>query len=118
MLFFLLSSYLITTLLLREFEQTGRLDLVAFYIRRALRIWPLYFVAVAVSILLLPHFGFQHIPVAHVVGMLTFTFNWSQAALGYARTPASLLWSVSVEEQFYFVWPLLLVALGVHDCRG
>src|SRR5277367_1995577 len=74
-LFFLLSSYLITSLLLREYGATGRVDILGFWIRRCLRIWPLYFFLVVVGVFLLPsisHFvaSPDHI---YLIGLLTFT---------------------------------------------
>lgn len=101
-LFFFLSSYLITELLLREKERTSRIHLKAFYVRRVLRIWPLYFAGVALGVLL---------------GLLNPTFRLSRHELLYLTTftawlgetfhgnPFGVLWSVSVEEWFYFVWP-------------
>ncbi len=120
-LFFLLSSFLITSLLLREQERCGRIDVKGFWIRRALRIWPLYFVFVAVAGFLLPlffHFVAPPEP-GHVVGLLTFTQNWAIAFSDAGRgSPTLVLWSVSMEEQFYLIWPVVLLLAGVRRLRA
>ena len=119
-LFFLLSSYLITSLLLREHSATGMIDIPGFWIRRCLRIWPLYFFAVGVGGFLLPAiFHFVASPDhVYVVGLLTFTQNWSAAFSDIGGgNPTLVLWSVSIEEQFYFIWPILIVMAGVKRLR-
>ena len=102
-LFFFLSSFLITELLLREREKTGSVHIKAFYIRRVLRIWPLYFVgvlgAIALSIAFPHHYGLTHREIAYLilfVGYLGGSFHFN---------PFGILWSVSVEELFYLAWP-------------
>ena len=109
-LFFTLSAYLITEILLREQRRFGRFDLGAFYLRRLLRIWPLYFAfllfAFFVEPWLLPPDRFTW---RTRLMYLLFVGNW-QFLLGGERalSVASLLWSVCLEEQFYLTWPLLL----------
>jgi peptidoglycan/LPS O-acetylase OafA/YrhL len=116
-LFFLLSSFLITSLLLREVRLTGRLDVKSFWIRRSLRIWPLYFFFIFLAGFVLPP-RFYFIPpleTHHLAGLLTFTHNWVIAFTGVGRgSPTLLLWSVSLEEQFYFAWPLLILMVGIE----
>ncbi len=108
-LFFALSAYLITELLLREHRATGSLNLPAFYKRRILRIWPLYFFALLV---LAPAMHFwdpaDSLPPSYVAGFLLLSGNWVCATLGYPASSFSLLWSVSIEEQFYIAWPWLV----------
>jgi peptidoglycan/LPS O-acetylase OafA/YrhL len=109
-MFFLLSAYLITELLLRERAQSGTVAWSLFFARRALRIWPLYYTALAVAILIglaNPHFRVNGVGVA---GMSFFVVNWvlGGAHLGFAAS----LWSISVEEQFYLIWPLIVRAGG------
>jgi peptidoglycan/LPS O-acetylase OafA/YrhL len=103
--FFVISGFLITYLLLREFQKTGRIDLWAFYTRRALRILPIYFAYLAVVAVLQLTIKVQQ-PAITWVGVLTFTVNFLPRyhIVGH-------LWSLSVEEQFYFLWPLTLVWL-------
>jgi peptidoglycan/LPS O-acetylase OafA/YrhL len=110
-LFFCLSAYLITELLLREHEARGSVDVRAFWIRRALRIWPLYYFFVALSALVLPQVSAelsQPLTSAQLLSFLFFFSNWHFAVHGYADTAAALLWSVAIEEQFYVVWPLVI----------
>ncbi len=119
-LFFLLSSFLITSLLLREYSSTGKIDIKGFWIRRCLRIWPLYFFFVGLAGFLLPRiFHFVAPPEgSHILGLLTFTQNWAIAFSGAGRgSPTLVLWSVSMEEQFYFAWPILIALMGISRLR-
>ncbi|MGZ4872590.1 MAG: acyltransferase family protein, partial [Candidatus Angelobacter sp.] len=113
-LFFALSAYLITSLLLRERAATGILDLRGFYLRRILRIWPLYlaFVAfAAVAAALIPE---QHLPMRYVVGYSLLAGNWIYVFYGLPASFAIPLWTVSIEEQFYLAWPLALRKASVR----
>jgi len=116
-LFFTLSAYLITELLLREQRAKGSIDVRAFYARRVLRIWPLYFFALLV---LAPAMTFvdagDRLPASYLGGFLLLSGNWACVLWGYPASSFSLLWSVSIEEQFYLAWPWLIRAtrnLGV-----
>ena len=104
-LFFFLSSFLITELLLREVEKTGSVHLKSFYTRRILRIWPLYYLGVAIGItvgFLMPReFGMSH----HQVFYLVFLVGYLGGS--FYSNPMGPLWSISVEELFYLVWPML-----------
>jgi peptidoglycan/LPS O-acetylase OafA/YrhL len=104
-LFFLLSAYLITELLLRERSRTGTVHLRAFYARRILRIWPLYFAMLAFGYF----FGIVRPDAAWGTGrLLAYLFllgNFYTARHGQIMNPAGALWSISVEEQFYLLWP-------------
>lgn len=111
-LFFALSAYLITGLLLRERATTGTLDLHSFYVRRILRIWPLYlsFVAFAAMVSLLPqaerlglHLGWRYL-----AGYSLLAGNWVYAVYGLPVGFTIPLWTVSIEEQFYLTWPLAM----------
>lgn len=113
-LFFVLSAYLITGLLLREAEARGQINIGAFYLRRALRIWPLYYVALALTVFVVPHLITDDFPFAHAIAFALFAGNWSTVVLGGPDSVAAPLWSVSVEEQFYLVWPLFLLIFGVR----
>lgn len=111
-LFFVLSAYLITELLLREKEAEGSLHVKSFYMRRILRIWPLYysFVALAAIVPFLNPagtFGWRYI-----VPFLLLAGNWSTIAFGPPQSAALPLWSVSVEEQFYLLWPPVVARLS------
>jgi peptidoglycan/LPS O-acetylase OafA/YrhL len=107
-LFFALSAYLITSLLLRERTATGALDLRGFYLRRILRIWPLYLAFVtfaALAALVIPE---QRLPWHYVVGYCLLAGNWSYVLYGLPASFAIPLWTVSIEEQFYLAWPLAI----------
>ena len=111
-LFFVLSAYLITELLLREKDTMGRLHVPAFYLRRALRIWPLYYLAVLIAAyvpLFNPHDQFSS---RYVTPFLFFLGNWSFVWFGWPVTVANPLWSVSIEEQFYLFWPPVVARLS------
>jgi peptidoglycan/LPS O-acetylase OafA/YrhL len=103
-IFFLLSSYLITTLLLQEKDRTGTIDTRSFYARRILRIWPLYFIFI-VSTICLSRFTSVQFPNGAIAPMLLFYGNFWLMFNNFF-SPAGILWSVSVEEQFYLFSPL------------
>ncbi len=108
-LFFTLSAYLITELLLRERSVRGTIDVWSFYLRRALRIWPLYYVFILLCLTVVPFLlPAENLPAEYAVAFTFFMGNWVCAFSGYPPSAAALLWSVSIEEQFYLVWPLLL----------
>ena len=107
-LFFALSAYLITSLLLRERSATGALDLRGFYVRRILRIWPLYLAFVAFAAIFAALVPGQHLPMKYVVGYSLLAGNWIYAFYGLPASFATPLWTVSIEEQFYLAWPLAL----------
>ena len=117
-LFFVLSSYLITELLLREFEQRGTLDVKSFYIRRALRIWPLYFVFLVLAFLIIPQQSEYSIKTNYFIPMVLFVGNWACVFTGgMGASVAGPLWSISVEEQFYIAWPLIISKVGVKRLK-
>src|SRR5580698_8543895 len=107
-LFFLLSAFLISELLLREVETTGTVHIKSFYLRRILRIWPLFFfilVLVCIFTIVPPR-----APVSHWA-LLAFAFlagNWYMVFHGFPAGFIGPLWSVSVEEQFYLLWPTIV----------
>lgn len=116
-LFFILSGYLITMLLLREEDRFGRVDLRAFWVRRILRIWPLYYLVVFLGFFVLAwvqgplrYEGYADGQLRrHLPAFLLFLGNWSMGLFGPVWTDAlSVLWSVCVEEQFYLLCPLLI----------
>jgi len=115
-LFFVLSGFLITRLLLAEWQGAGRVSLRDFYARRVLRIFPAYYVFLAAwyaaSVL-----GGDAPPPAAVLSALTYTLNYLQAFHGQAAPGVAHAWSLAVEEQFYLLWPPLLVLLLARGGR-
>ncbi len=107
--FFILSAFLITELLLREKELRGVPDLKAFYIRRLLRIWPLYFFMIALAGFLSIFDRSQPLGWAYALSFLLFAGNWIMVFRGFPHAQSiGPLWSVSFEEQFYLFWPLVV----------
>lgn len=119
-LFFVLSGFLITYLLLAEKQSAGRIHIGNFYVRRVLRIWPLYFLLIGLSF-----FAFPHIPALHIPGVSEYAYDhfWQKLAffgivmpnialMLYHEMPlCSHTWSIGVEEQFYLIWPWLIGSL-------
>jgi len=113
-LFLCLSAFLIARLLLLEHERTGGISIRSFYIRRALRIWPLYFgYATAVSLWVLFRGKIAAATVlAWWLSHVSFSNNLLTAVKGWTPIPWSLqLWTISLEEQAYFLLPLVLFAV-------
>jgi peptidoglycan/LPS O-acetylase OafA/YrhL len=117
-LFFALSAYLITELLLREHANRGSFSVSAFYVRRALRIWPLYFTFLALTVFVVPTIlPAERFGSIYIVSFALFFGNWVCAAMGIPFSVAGPLWSISIEEQFYIGWPLLLRAFGIRRLK-
>ncbi len=106
-LFFVLSGFLITYLLLKESAAHGNINITKFYIRRALRIWPLYYAVAALGFIGLPvvlslPWPVDWISPGKVFLSLIFLPN---LVLPIGAGPLGHLWSIGVEEQFYLIWP-------------
>ncbi|GAB3829456.1 acyltransferase family protein [Hymenobacter jeollabukensis] len=117
-LFFVLSGFLITYLLLQEEAEQGQVSIRGFYLRRVLRIWPLYFACMAFGFVVVPwymHLTGQPWHETADPGMYALFLANLDAFRHANAVPATfnlaVLWSVSVEEQFYLVWPVLLMVL-------
>ena len=106
--FFVLSSYLITELLLREKDLIGTLDVRSFYIRRILRIWPLYFAFLALAVVLQWIVPGQHVTWRAGLWFSLLAGNWFIVFHGFPPSVIFPLWSVSIEEQFYITWPTVV----------
>jgi peptidoglycan/LPS O-acetylase OafA/YrhL len=116
-IFFVISGFLITTLLLREIDRTGRVDLKAFYLRRALRLLPALLVMILLTVPLmytsLRHTVLMPPPVA-VASALFYVANWANVAVSTGTGPLTHTWSLSIEEQYYLLWPLVLIAVAAR----
>jgi peptidoglycan/LPS O-acetylase OafA/YrhL len=105
-LFFALSAYLLTALMIREKEKFGTLHVRAFYMRRLLRIWPLYFTWLF-ALIVTRHLWSDY-SLSFFVPWLLFAGNFQASLITVNNLVILPLWSLSVEEQFYIVWPLLV----------
>ena len=116
--FFVLSGFLITFLLLKEKEQNNSIAIKKFYLRRALRIWPLYYLIFILGFFVLPYLDFFAVPgqdnffQQNFWGNLTlYAFFMPNLAFSIYTTAVPNIgqsWSIGVEEQFYLLWPLLI----------
>lgn len=106
-LFFCLSGYLITKLLVMEHEQTGKINIRNFYFRRILRIWPLYFFYIVIGLIyILFTDGWHPVLPLHLIGLSAFTYNIVYLFLTYKVFAVYVhLWTISYEEQFYIAIP-------------
>ncbi|NVO12667.1 MAG: acyltransferase [Rhodoplanes sp.] len=109
-LFFVLSGFLITRILLDERVRTGSISLRVFYTRRALRIFAIYYLCVAVYVLAFPFDG------EALLSLVTYTFNYYHP-FNPTPNPLEHTWSLAVEEQFYIVWPALIAAIPLARGR-
>jgi peptidoglycan/LPS O-acetylase OafA/YrhL len=111
-LFFTVSGFIITLLLMRELARTRTLDLRQFYLRRMLRLMP------ASVVFSLAIFGLTRLHLAHLesrdwIGVLTYTVNF----LHQPAWEIGHLWSLAIEEHFYLLWPPILLLLGARRAR-
>lgn len=108
--FFVLSGFLITLLLLREQERHGRIDIWRFYVRRGLRIFPAFYVYWLARVALLCVFG-KTILWPQFIASAAYVTNYYHAVVGHQTSLVAHTWSLSVEEQFYLLWPVTAVWL-------
>lgn len=112
-LFFVLSGYLITALMIIEHRNNGRINLRKFYARRALRLLPALYACVllwaVLGVLTRPELRSEHF--LGVLAGATYVSNWVRALSSHTLGPSGYLWSLAVEEQFYLLWPPLMVGL-------
>lgn len=118
-LFFALSAYLITELLIREKSANGEIEIRAFYTRRVLRIWPLYFLGLGIGVALTL---LRHEPdvLGRYAAYAVLAGNWYCAAhiASAGKSPMEILWSISIEEQFYLFWPWIAAARARRLLEG
>lgn len=116
--FFVLSGFLITFLLIEEKKLNGKISIVKFWMRRVLRIWPLYFFCLFFGFIIFPEIKsiFGQIPqeTANPWMYITFLSNFD---IIYSDLPDAstlgVLWSIAIEEQFYLVWPILIYFIPI-----
>lgn len=106
-IFFVISGFLITGLLLKELDKTGRIHLGRFYFRRTLRIFPPYYTLILVLVMAQAA-GVLRLAPGDVAHAITYTSNYDSGRSWWVGHT----WSLGVEEQFYLLWPAVLVALG------
>jgi peptidoglycan/LPS O-acetylase OafA/YrhL len=122
--FFVLSGFLISYLLFEEREKSGSVAIKKFYLRRVLRIWPLYYIIIAADKYLFPNLPFiflegsvyymyAHFDAFSFTMWFTFFANLAKMHLILPLHQSMHLWSVSMEEQFYAVWPWLFRRRGI-----
>lgn len=111
--FFVLSGFLITSLLVEEHGMTGRIDLPKFYMRRALRLFPALIVTLVAVALLIPteDAAIRGDIVKEIVASGTYTSNWFLAFGALDSVYLEHTWSLALEEQYYLVWAIALVGL-------
>ncbi len=107
--FFVISGFLITTLLVRERAKSGRISLSGFYVRRTFRIFPAFYTFLGV-ILVIGAIGWIAVPRQDLIYAATYTMNFHAERQWWVGH----LWSLAVEEQFYLLWPITLVVLGAR----
>lgn len=114
-LFFVLSGFLITSLLWHEHQRRGSIDWRAFVLRRSLRIWPALYTYLLVM-LVLTYAGVLAISPEQFLAAATFTWNyasiWIQQGTSQGSWFLGHLWTLALEQQFYLAWPLAVVVLG------
>ncbi len=127
-LFFVISSFLLALLMTREYYETNRINLVSFFIRRILRIWPLYFFIIGIAYLELAPWGllsfwpFSPIPSETWLRLMNrlwtyfcFISNWDLAFYKFNGLfdaiphEFTILWSIAIEEQFYLFFPFMMI---------
>lgn len=118
--FFVLSGFLITYLLIEEKNLKGKIDIPKFWLRRILRIWPLYYLCVMIGFFVFPAIksiaGGLPEESANIWYYLAFISNFDYIKNGLPDAPGlGVLWSVAIEEQFYLVWPVILSLFPVRN---
>lgn len=109
-MFFIISGFLITYLLMLEKQQFKNINVGKFIIRRSLRIWPLYYLAIILGYFLVVNGKFSH---PNYLANLFFLNNFNAINTLQWQFPFAHFWSICVEEHFYLVWPLILFFIPV-----
>jgi peptidoglycan/LPS O-acetylase OafA/YrhL len=115
LIFFALSGFLITTLLRQEYNRTSTISLANFYLRRTLRIFPLYFLVLFLTYVV-PHLIFHEISRRAIMVAMIYMTNFIPVA--WYSSLVAHTWSLAVEEHFYLFWPITLSLLGFRWGRA
>ena len=113
-IFFLISGFLITYLLLTEKERTGNIAIFKFYLRRILRIWPAYFILIALTPIFI-HLANEKTP--DYLPNILFYNNFHAISIQLWQYPFAHLWSICVEEHFYLIWPFIITLIARKNIR-
>ena len=116
-LFFGLTGFLLGRLLIREYNSTGKISVKSFYLRRILRIWPLYFAFIFLCGAFNLVANSPTLTLAELPYLATFTYNWGQIFGSFPGTMATITWSISVEEQIYLFFPLLFIVFVKRNAQ-
>jgi peptidoglycan/LPS O-acetylase OafA/YrhL len=106
--FFVISGFLITGILVNEHRRSGGISLRRFYLRRTVRIFPAYYTFI-VGVVVLSAVGLAHVTASDIVRAVTYTINYDNGR----SWDVGHLWSLAVEEQFYLLWPITLALVGL-----
>ncbi len=106
--FFTLSGFLITSILLSEYDRYGSIVFRNFYARRFLRLLPCLWLAVALVLAVWASFGQFEEVITDAVYALTYVMNWARAFGASSNGPLAHTWSLAIEEQYYLIWPLVI----------
>ena len=107
--FFVISGFLITGILINEHRRSGGISLKRFYLRRSVRIFPAYYTYI-VALILLTWLGIASVTTSDVAHAVTYTMNYDTDR----SWDVGHLWSLAVEEQFYLLWPVTIILLGLR----
>jgi peptidoglycan/LPS O-acetylase OafA/YrhL len=110
LIFFVISGFLITWLLLKEEEKWGQVSLSHFYLRRTLRIFPAFYVYWLLVVVGFSILG-KNVDPAQATAAFFYVSNYYQAIAGDPNTALSHTWSLAIEEQFYLLWPGIFIVL-------
>ena len=111
-IFFVLSGFLITFLLFKEQQTNGKINLWYFYVRRILRIWPLYYLILILGFFVLPSLNSAYEYCPNFLLDFIFLNNFHTPTCNTPST--SMLWSIAIEEQFYLFWPLIIIVTNYN----